>query len=963
MKKLFSFFAAALMAVGLMAETSTWTMNTTDGIKEITVNKQGTTSTGGDMELTKDGITATSSLAYFAGSGTNGIQIYKTGTLTITAPAGNNITSIVFQYPKDCYPFAEALNEDGSATTKTPAQVDVTWTAETPANSFTFTNVAIGQTKVKKMVITYEEGTTPGPTNETVYYVNTNEWDAVNAYAWKGGVNNGWPGVEATAEEAINGWEVYSFTAAAGTYENVIFNNGNGMQTSNLDWTAGKYYFNDAWVDAEDITEKPAVLLPTVKLAGDFTKWAENAPEFVPAEDNLTATVTANLEAGDKEFKLIVGADWLGNNGTMERENCTDWVFTTVGGNCKLTADVAGEYIFTYTYETKALSVTYPEAPAAVPVVLTGAATDEAINITTESEGGWYGNVLNEYYYNMYAGMMDAATMVLSLADQNSVTELYTGNKSFNIAELTFNEEALTPGNYYFVAGGLVEDAESAYGFANNGDAIVVEFTVAAPLEPATWYGAVDFTTESDVTATVDYEITRNADKTLTVACTIENEAAVTGLVPQVNLAGFHNLVKVDGVWNYTTAETYTDGAEITVEFYMAYAGGAKGLPVAYTVGAANEKPVKPMTFMVVAGEETFTVTPSDPTKDYYIEVINGGYDDEMYVAYIDANIAELGAGLDYVTGEQTQSYEDDWYIDVTGDYVILVCDVNADHSARVGDVVIVPFTYTAAPIDIELTQEVQYQDYSAYEGPIMWGGIDEEYTYMVTVSYESATGAVGEFDLHTDYSGIRTMEGNLTILSGTVVVTEDAEGLHLDATVVCEEGTFHVTATLASCPFTKEDVTIACDTEKMTLAFESEDFQDYGEPSMEIGNVEITLGEETYHASLQETSAVDGTVSFTLSLGSCFGEMSGTLDEVVKVGDELTIVFKQMSVYNNFTMGGYETTFDGDWNEEFTVTVTAVTPSGVENAEVESLSKTIVNGELVIIKNGVQYNVLGARK
>lgn len=169
MKKTLLSLFALMTSASLWAETSTWTMNTADGIAEITVISAGATDTGGDLSLTKDGITATSAKGYFKGSGTNGIQIYKTGSLTITAATGYNISSIVFQYPKDCYPFVEACG-DGSSTTKTTAQVDVTFTPETPANSFTFTNNAGGQTKVKKMVITYAAATPSDKTSTTTSF-------------------------------------------------------------------------------------------------------------------------------------------------------------------------------------------------------------------------------------------------------------------------------------------------------------------------------------------------------------------------------------------------------------------------------------------------------------------------------------------------------------------------------------------------------------------------------------------------------------------------------------------------------------------------------------------------------------------------------------------------------------------------------------------------------------------------
>ena len=78
---------------------------------------------------------------------------------------------------------------------------------------------------------------------ETVYFVNTAQWETVNAYAWNGDNNNAWPGValEATGE-VILGQTVYSFTAEQGTYTNIIFNNGNGTQTADLNWVAEEYY-------------------------------------------------------------------------------------------------------------------------------------------------------------------------------------------------------------------------------------------------------------------------------------------------------------------------------------------------------------------------------------------------------------------------------------------------------------------------------------------------------------------------------------------------------------------------------------------------------------------------------------------------------------------------------------------------------------------------------------------------
>ena len=88
---------------------------------------------------------------------------------------------------------------------------------------------------------------------ETVYFVNAQNWTTVNAYAWEPTQNAVWPGVAATKEaEQIGGFDVYSYTAEAGTYAKVIFNNGSGDQTADLDWTAGKYYVKNGWYTKEE---------------------------------------------------------------------------------------------------------------------------------------------------------------------------------------------------------------------------------------------------------------------------------------------------------------------------------------------------------------------------------------------------------------------------------------------------------------------------------------------------------------------------------------------------------------------------------------------------------------------------------------------------------------------------------------------------------------------------------------
>ena len=87
---------------------------------------------------------------------------------------------------------------------------------------------------------------------ETVYFVNAQKWTGtINAYAWAP-QNAHWPGVAVTKEAGqLAGFDVYSYSAEAGTYQNVIFNNGS-KQTADLTWTAGKYFVLDGWYTKEE---------------------------------------------------------------------------------------------------------------------------------------------------------------------------------------------------------------------------------------------------------------------------------------------------------------------------------------------------------------------------------------------------------------------------------------------------------------------------------------------------------------------------------------------------------------------------------------------------------------------------------------------------------------------------------------------------------------------------------------
>ena len=109
----------------------------------------------------------------------------------------------------------------------------------------------------------------------------------------------------------------------------------------------------------ENVNKNFKELLPQVSVMG-VTSW--DGDKMTVADDYLSASVTLTLEAAkDYELKLTVNGEWFGSNAiTITKDNNSAAFAENGDGNGKLTTDLAGDYVFTYTYATKTLVVTYP---------------------------------------------------------------------------------------------------------------------------------------------------------------------------------------------------------------------------------------------------------------------------------------------------------------------------------------------------------------------------------------------------------------------------------------------------------------------------------------------------------------------------------------------------------------------------------------------------------------------------
>ena len=143
-----------------------------------------------------------------------------------------------------------------------------------------------------------------------------------------------------------------------------------------LDVEPGYTYF--FWVSGSKLmlcglsfeaSEEPVATVPEMQLHGSWVeKWG--GPKMDIAADNATASATVNLAAGNYEFGVKEldaageqAAWWSTTAGdTFTRE--ANSVVLVKGGskNANLTADVAGDYKFVFTYATSTLAVEFPAA-------------------------------------------------------------------------------------------------------------------------------------------------------------------------------------------------------------------------------------------------------------------------------------------------------------------------------------------------------------------------------------------------------------------------------------------------------------------------------------------------------------------------------------------------------------------------------------------------------------------------
>ena len=208
----------------------------------------------------------------------------------------------------------------------------------------------------------------------------------------------------------------------------------------------------------ENVTKNFKELLPQVAVMG-VNNW-DGTDKMTVADDYLSASITLSLSVKKYELKLTVDGQWKGhkNENHITRANNSS-VFKNDDGNGSITADLAGDYVFTYTYATQTLVVTYP--------VPTYTVTVTAENGTVTGSG--------EYEENTEVTLVAAANEGYEFVNWTAGETVVSTENPY---KFTVTADVALVANFKLITLHKVlagEDLQAAVNKANSGDTVLVQ--------------------------------------------------------------------------------------------------------------------------------------------------------------------------------------------------------------------------------------------------------------------------------------------------------------------------------------------------------------------------------------------------------------------------------------------------------------------------------------------------------
>lgn len=354
MKKILTLFMAALISVGMMANTKrvyckmTYSWWTTDGAA-VAVHYWGGSADG----------TSWPGIRMTAVVGDEGVWSYD-------VPA--DVTGLMFV----------RVNGSGSVTDWGAKTANLTLPAD-DKNLYTITSSTAvwGDPGVAGAWSKYSESEDPEP--------------VVHTYTVAGGstelLGSAWSTTDENNDmELVDGLYVWSKADVTLPKTEVLFKVVKDHDWNKGSWPASNYELNIAKSGVYDVTitfnastgaitatatlKKEEIVLPIIAFASkEYNAWSTTADVLVNASDSLSASKTIHIETeGDYEFKIVKDGNWLSLNGEGESLYTFHRTYTAAANingvdlrNMLLKADKAGDYTIKWVYANDSLCFIFPE--------------------------------------------------------------------------------------------------------------------------------------------------------------------------------------------------------------------------------------------------------------------------------------------------------------------------------------------------------------------------------------------------------------------------------------------------------------------------------------------------------------------------------------------------------------------------------------------------------------------------
>ena len=255
--------------------------------------------------------------------------------------------------------------------------------------------------------------------------------------------------------------------------------------------------------------EEAVVVIPAIQLHSNITNpsW-ESSANFDIAANEETASLTLSVAEGSYQFGVKIDGTWTSNGASFTRANPSR-VVESGSGNCTFTADIDGDYTFTWTYATNTLTVTYPDLPAQSvdfdgldAQILKGttvnfAATSSGITnpgyrFYVKAAGGSYGSAVTSYTFNTVGSFV---VKVDALAN-NTGSAVATKEKNVKV----YDTKTFTSGTVIYVDFSAMTEGSKGvnFPFGDTKDALDYDAAGAGTVKTVTFSTNVTWSTQND---------------------------------------------------------------------------------------------------------------------------------------------------------------------------------------------------------------------------------------------------------------------------------------------------------------------------------------------------------------------------------------------------------------------------------------------------------------------------------